>query len=35
MNDDNKVETAIAGQNCWASYATASKHMKYYLNTSS
>ena len=26
MNDDNKVETAIAGQNCWASYATASKH---------
>ena len=29
MNNDNKVETAIAGLNCWASYATASKHMKY------
>ena len=23
MNNDNKVETAIAGLNCWASYATA------------
>ena len=22
MNNDNKVETAIAGLNCWASYAT-------------
>ena len=21
MNNDNKVETAIAGLNCWASYA--------------
>ena len=25
MNNDNKVETAIAGLNCWASYATACK----------
>ena len=24
MNNDNKVETAIAGLNCWANYATAS-----------
>ena len=24
MNNDNKVETAIAGLNCWASYATVS-----------
>ena len=23
MNNDNEVETAIAGLNCWASYATA------------
>ena len=23
MSNDNKVETAIAGLNCWASYATA------------
>ena len=23
MNNDNKVETAIAGLNCWASYAAA------------
>ena len=23
MNNDNKVETAIAGLNCWASCATA------------
>ena len=23
MNNDNKVETAIAGLNCWARYATA------------
>ena len=23
MNNDIKVETAIAGLNCWASYATA------------
>ena len=22
MNNDNKVETAIAGLNCWANYAT-------------
>ena len=22
MNNDNKVETAIAGLNCWATYAT-------------
>ena len=22
MNNDNKVETAIAGLNCWAGYAT-------------
>ena len=22
MNNDNKVETAIAGLSCWASYAT-------------
>ena len=22
MNNDNKVETAIAGLNCWGSYAT-------------
>ena len=22
MNNDNKVETAVAGLNCWASYAT-------------
>ena len=22
MNNDNKVETAIAGLNCWVSYAT-------------
>ena len=22
MNNDNKVETEIAGLNCWASYAT-------------
>ena len=22
MNNDNKVKTAIAGLNCWASYAT-------------
>ena len=22
MNNDNKVEAAIAGLNCWASYAT-------------
>ena len=33
MNNDNKVETAIAGLNFWASYATASnandtKHYK-------
>ena len=28
MNNDNKVETAIAGLNCWAdSYATADKCM--------
>ena len=26
MNNDNKVETAIAGLNCWASYATGHKH---------
>ena len=25
MNNDNKVETAIAGLNCWASYATATE----------
>ena len=25
MNNDNEVETAIAGLNCWASYATAAK----------
>ena len=24
MNNDNKVETVIAGLNCWASYATYS-----------
>ena len=24
MNNDNKVETAIAGLNCWVSYATDS-----------
>ena len=23
MNNDNKVETAIEGLNCWTSYATA------------
>ena len=28
MNNDTKVETAIAGLNCWASYATGSKHYK-------
>ena len=22
MNNDNKVETAVAGLNCWASFAT-------------
>ena len=26
MNNDNKVETAIAGLNCWASYATEGHH---------
>ena len=29
MNNDNKVETAIAELNCWASYTTGNKHMKY------
>ena len=28
MNNDNKVETAIAGLNCWASYATEYKSPK-------
>ena len=32
MNNDNKVETAIAGLNCWASYATVS-HSKYWSIT--
>ena len=27
MNDDNKVESAIAGLNCWASYATANNNL--------
>ena len=28
MNNDNKVETAIAGLNCWASYATVHSCLK-------
>ena len=28
MNNDNKVETAIAGLNCWASYATGHDYQK-------
>ena len=28
MNNDNKVETAKAGLNCWASYATVSPSNK-------
>ena len=27
MNNDNKVETAIAGLNCWATYATGGSRM--------
>ena len=30
MNNDNKVETEIAGLNCWASYATGNKQRKKY-----
>ena len=30
MNNDNKVETAIAGLNCWASYATVWYGMVWY-----
>ena len=26
MNNDNKVETAMAGLNCWASYAKLFAH---------
>ena len=26
MNNDSKVETAIAGLNCWASYATVTRN---------
>ena len=28
MSNNNKVETAIAGLNCWASYATADKSIQ-------
>ena len=31
MNNDNKVETAIAGLNCWASYATEDHLTSYNL----
>ena len=37
MNNDNNVETAIAGLNCWASYATVYEFVlrilcMYYMN---
>ena len=31
MNNDNGVETAIAGLNCWASYATVYEFDTYHF----
>ena len=33
MNNDNKVKTAIAGLNCWASYATEKNTSKAFAVT--
>ena len=33
MNNDNKVETAMAGVNCWASYAV--RHGQAYFSVCS
>ena len=33
MNNNNKVETAMAGLNCWASYATADGRLQRTIKT--